>query len=201
MTKKIAVFLVLALLLTAMTACNGNTKKALQGSWTCTVDLGAAYEALLKEADPELTSHISIEAFQVDVTVRFESDGTYAVTANDAQLQDGAARMRAAIEQGLVTYLEMDTGMSIDDLMAVSGTSMDEIMETYFDADFTESIRDALTSQGTYEVEDEELIMTDDDDSTFFEGKFDVEDDTLKLKKGEATDLLSQLLPLKLTKE
>ena len=128
--KRIIAFLLCVLLLGCMLAgCRTTPQKALIGKWKAEADLAMAYETMLAKADPAMTGHIDIQNFTIEVFLTFNEDGTYAWTVNDTHMRLGSKNMRNAISSGLSTYLQIETGMPVDQMLAASGKTMDELMD------------------------------------------------------------------------
>lgn len=195
-----ALALALVLLL-VLAGCRPSDMKKLEGKWTAKVDLASAYEDLLAREDATVAAHIQLEDFEVGLTLRFEEDGTYRLHANAKDLEAGAQVMDQAIRQGMAAYLQAQTGKTMDNLLEATNQTMDELMERYFAKDLAEAIGESLKAEGTYKVSGGKLILLDKADNKVFEGKYEVEDDALKLKSGVSRPLITSLLPLTLEKK
>jgi len=195
--------MLLAVVMAAMTlaGCSPSDEDLLEGKWTATVDLALAYEDLLARADATVAAHIDLSEFDVELTMRFEDDGTYRLKADGEALAAGAARMEDAIRQGMATYLQAQTGKTMDNLLSATGMTMDEVMNRYFAEDLTAAIRKNLEAKGTYKLSGGKLILMDEDGSKVFEGRYDVDEDELKLKSGVTRALIASLLPLTLERD
>lgn len=201
MKKWFALTLALALLIGLLCGCAPADEKKLQGKWKVKADLALAYEDLLARKDATVAAHIDLTEFDVALTVRFEEDGTYRITADEEALAEGAAKMEEAIRAGMASYLQAQTGKTIENLLSATGMTADELMERYFDNDLVSTIGENLESKGTYKVSGGKLILKKMDGSKVFEGKYAVDEDTLELKSGVTSNLISSLLPLKLKKK
>lgn len=201
MKRFLAYVMVAVMLLALLAGCTPAEKKQLQGSWKGQADLAMAYETMLAGADPGMTGHIDIQNFTVELTLTFNEDGTYTWTANEIQLENGTKNMMKAISSGLATYLQIQTGMSIEQLLQASGKTMDELMAEYFDPNMTEVVKKTLCSEGTYTIDDGVLTLTDTEGTVVFEGNVSVSKDALELKNGVANQLISNLMPLSLKKK
>lgn len=201
MKKRWILCLALIMAVAALAGCSPTDGELMEGKWTGQADLAAAYKSMLAGADPTVAAHMDLGEFTVRLTVQFKEDGTYRVRADQEDLEAGAARMEAAIRAGLAAYMQAETGKTMDNLLAAAGMTMDEVMEQYFDADLALVVRQNLESEGTYKVSGGKLILMDEDGSKVFEGKYDVDEETLKLKSGVTSDLIASLLPLELERK
>lgn len=189
------------LVMCLLAGCSPTDAEKLEGKWSGKADLASAYKSLLAAADATVASHIALEDFDVKLTVRFESDGTYRIRADEEVLAEGAELMEEAIRQGLAAYMQAETGKTMDNLLAAAGLTMDEVMEQYFGADLAKVMGANLESEGTYKVSGGKLILTDGEGSKVFEGKYAIDGDVLELKSGVTSDLIASLLPLELEKD
>lgn len=192
----------LALVLLLMLAgCRPSDMRKLEGKWTAKVDLASAYEDLLAREDATVAAHIQLKDMKVDMTLRFEEDGTYRLRADTKDLDAAAEVMDEAIRNGMAAYLQAQTGKTMDNLLSATGQTMDELMDRYFEADLADAMADSLEAEGTYKVSGGKLILLDKAGNKVFEGKYEVDGETLKLKSGVTRTLITSLLPLKMEKK
>ena len=192
----------LALVLLLMLAgCRPSDMRKLEGKWTAKVDLASAYEDLLAREDATVAAHIQLKDMKVDLTLRFEEDGTYRLRADTKDLDAAAEVMDEAIRNGMAAYLQAQTGKTMDNLLSATGQSADELMERYFGTDLSDTMADSLEAEGTYKVTGGKLILLDKAGNKVFEGKYEVDGETLKLKSGVTRTLITSLLPLKMEKK
>ena len=192
----------LALVLLLMLAgCRPSDMRKLEGKWTAKVDLASAYEDLLAREDSTVAAHIQLKDMKVDLTLRFEEDGTYRLRADTKDLDAAAEVMDEAIRNGMAAYLQAQTGKTMDNLLSATGQTMDELMDRYFEADLADAMADSLEAEGTYKVSGGKLILLDKAGNKVFEGKYEVDGETLKLKSGVTRTLITSLLPLKMEKK
>ena len=200
MKRWCALALVLVLLL-MLAGCRPSDAKRMEGKWTAKVDLASAYEDLLARKDATVAAHIQLQDMKVELTMCFEDDGTYRLQVNTKELETAAAVMDKSLRQGMAAYLQAQTGKTMDNLLSATSQSVDELMERYFEADLADAMTDSLEAEGTYKVSGGKLILQDKAGNKVFEGKYDVEENTLKLKSGVTRPLIASLLPITLEKK
>lgn len=200
--KKWFVFcLTLLLVFSLFTGCNPSDAKQVVGEWSGKADLAEAYKSLLAASDAAVAAHIDLGEFTVRLTLTFNSDGTYRLQVKESDLEEGAEIMEEAIRKGLATYMQAETGKTMDNLLSAAGMTMDELMARYFGDDLAQVVRRQLESEGTFKVSGGKLFMNDQAGSRFFEGKYDVDKETLNLKSGVTSSLIASLLPLELDRK
>lgn len=200
--KKWFVFcLTLLLVFSLLTGCNPSDAKQVVGEWSGKADLAEAYKSLLAASDAAVAAHIDLGEFTVRLTLTFNSDGTYRLQVKESDLEEGAQIMDEAIRKGLATYMQAETGKTMDNLLSAAGMTMDELMARYFGDDLAQVVRRQLESEGTFKVSGGKLFLNDQAGSRFFEGKYDVDKETLKLKSGVTSSLIASLLPLELDRK
>lgn len=201
MKKWYALSLAVLLAVSLLCGCAPADEKKLQGKWRVKADLAQAYGDLLARSDASVAAHIDLTDFDVTLTVRFESDGTYRISVDEEAVEEGAAKMKEAIRSGMSAYLQAQTGKTMENLFSATGLTADELMERYFTDDLALAVKESLESKGTYKVSGGKLILMKLDGSKVFEGKYAVDEDTLELKSGVTSNLIASLLPLKLKKK
>lgn len=201
MKKWCALLLALALTVSLFCGCSPSDEKQLRGKWKGKVDLALAYGDLLARGDASVAAHIDLSTFEVTLTANFKDDGTYSVKADKDALEEGAVKMEQAIRMGMASYLQAQTGKTMENLLSATGMSYDELMERYFTSDLAGTIQKNLEAKGTYKVNGGKLVLMDEEGNKVFEGKYAVDEETLELKSGVTSNLISSLLPLKLKRK
>ena len=201
MKRFIAFFLCILLLAAMLAGCKPSQQKQLLGKWKGRADLAMAYETMLAGADPAMTGHIDIQNVTVELTLEFREDGTYTWSANETQLKLGTSNMMDAIGDGLATYLQIETGMSIDQLLAISGKTMDRLLDEYFDPNMDQVVAESLCSQGSWSIKNSELTLANEEGFVIFEGDVEIAEDSLQLKNGVTTEVITHLMPMTFKKQ
>lgn len=171
------------------------------GTWNGTMDMTEAMKAGIGEGSDAMVENLE---FLVDVTFTFNNDGTYTMSMDREMLKKVYSDlMKASLTASLEASLE-GTGMTVDDYLAQTGVTLDELMTQYFDID--ELVDAAETEEtGIYKFEDGKLYTAAEgeeiDESTYT--VCELAASTLKMTEavGEgAEEANASMFPLTLTK-
>lgn len=201
MKKRIAMVLCLVMALSAvLCGCGASEKDALIGSWTGTMDLAEAVNAGFVEGlgtdAADMAEYLTIENLNVTMTMTFNEDDTYSLVVDEAALEEAMLGMMDEIAAGMVEYFEAlleaeGLDMTVEELLAYSGMSIDTLSEELYAAVATEDMFGDLNSEGNFKVSDGKLYLSDGldyaVDETIYE-LYTVEGNTLTIDKGTATD-------------
>lgn len=164
MKKRIvSVVMLLAMLLT-LAACGGDKAK-LVGKWECEMDMADQINAEM-ELDEESAQYLSFSNFEILVCMEFNSDGTYAMTAD---LDSARAAVNAAREEfadGMAQYLEavmveqMGIEMSAEEILAASGVTMEDMVAEAFSDSMADELVDEIAQEGNYDAKDGKLYTS-----------------------------------------
>lgn len=209
--KSVSLLLSLSLLCTLLLLCSGcgnKAKDALIGDWETTIDMTGMINDEMSaglDSDPELMDYFSIDNFSIKLTLSFRDDDTYTMSIDEAALEDSVDQVIELFRTGIVNYFEdmiaqSGLDMTVDDVLAASGYTLDQFLEETFDKEDIMSSMDEMESSGTFEAKDNILYLTDED-GTGLEA-YELDGDKLTLT-GEGVDdgELEGLYPLVLTKK
>ena len=178
MKKRIVSVVLLLAMLLALTACGGGDADKLVGTWKCEMDLA---EQINDEMglDDEMAEYLNFDSFEIVVYMEFNKDGTYSMYADMDTMEES---LDAAVEDfadGMAQYLEAmiyeQTGMemSADEILAMSGVSMDDMLAEAFPEGMAEEIAEGMTMEGNFEAKDGKLFTSAgldyDDDPEVYE--------------------------------
>lgn len=151
-------------LLFTCSGCNSKDKDTLTGTWESAVDMTEMLNASLA-SDPEtseLNDYLKIDSYVLNLVFTFNSDGTYKIAIDRDALAETSASLLENLKDGMVRYFEdtlKDAGleMTVEEALEASNVNLDDM----FDMDEILSAFDAVESEGTYEVKDGKLYLTD----------------------------------------
>ena len=166
--KKLLCMIMVLIMMAALIAGCGEQKKLL-GSWEYTLELSDLIRQKLEEVAPE--ADFPVGDFAVTAQLTFEKDGTFVVQLDQNELSAAVDALMAQLEDGLMEMLqsqleEQGLTISVDELLALSGLSQEELTEQLrqsFDADgFMEQLSDKAALKGFYQVKGDKLLFCAD---------------------------------------
>lgn len=211
MKKTMAMLLCVLLAFSVMLTGCANEKDALIGTWRGSVDLVQFLNEGLSSVDPELGEYLRVSEFKMVYNLTFNEDGTYTMGADRDAVREAFDAVMKEMEVGLTEYLEyilnaQGLDMSVEEFMALSGLSMDALMEEAFTEDMMEEIASSMDMQGKFDAKDGKLYMSESldtvPDTNVFE-YYKLEGVTLTIDEGtqgEDRELMEFIYPMVLTK-
>lgn len=200
MKKRIAMILCLVMALSLVLCGCGSEKDALVGTWNGTMDMAELVNAGMVEglgADAaELAEYMEVETLEITVTMTFTDDDTYSLVVDEASVDAAMHGLVDEVSNGLIQYFEdllaaEGLDMSVDELLAYSGMSIDTLAEEMYNSIATEDMFTDLNSEGNFKVSDGKLFLSDGLDYAVDEAIYEmytIEGNTLTIDKGTATD-------------
>lgn len=164
MKKRVFSVLVAAvLMLTMLTACGSKTDKALLGTWTCEMDFGSFLNEGLA-TEPEVAEYMYVDEFVLKIELTLNADGTYKMTADTAANQASYEAIKDELAVGMEQYLTdvaTASGITLEDVLSASNTTIDALMDEAFGQEMYESIIGEMEAEGKFEAADGKLYMSD----------------------------------------
>ena len=130
MKKLISLLLVAAMICCVMAGCGGSKEaQALVGTWKADVD---TTELMTETMGADMAEFVTLEDVVFTMVFKFNSDGTYSVTLDEASVQVALEGVLQAVKDGTVAMLEAQIAeygmdMSVEDMLAASGTDLDTV--------------------------------------------------------------------------
>ena len=164
MKKRVLSVLVAALLLlTMLTACGSKTDKAMLGKWVCEMDFGSYLNEGLA-TEPEIAQYLMVDEFVLEVELYLNEDGTYKMTADTTANKASFENVKAELADGMEDYLTAaaeEYDLTLEDLLAASETTIDEMMDEAFGDSMYYEIIAEMEAEGNFEAADGKLYMSD----------------------------------------
>lgn len=169
MKRKISLILSMLLVLSmvfALTGCGGgNAQKALVGEWEASLDMKDFVNEGMKE-DEEMAEYLMIDEFVITLKFAFNEDGTYKMSSDESSIKEALEGVKNSMVDGLNRYFEdyiAESGldMSVEDVLALSGTTLDELAAEAFGDNLAKEVADSITLEGNYKAEGGKLYLSD----------------------------------------
>lgn len=166
MKKKLSMLMCVALILSmllALTGCSGGDKDKLVGKWKCEADMGAIINEAMAAEDESIAEYLAVDEFKMVVYMEFHEDNTFAMYADTDSLNIAIEKMKEDLADGMGRYMEdmmmEQTGleMSIDDILAATGMTMDDLMSQIAAEDMAEDVASEVAAEGKFKAADGKL--------------------------------------------
>jgi len=208
--KNLSLLLCLCLLSALLLACSGcgnKEKDALVGEWETSVELADMLNGEITSglgSDQDMMEYIKVESFKLPLVLSFKEDDTYQMAVDEAGMEQSVDLMLEGLKSGLTRYFEdmiAEEGleMTVDEVLAATGYTMDQLMEEAFDKDDLMSSMDDMESSGTFKASKGTLVLTDDEGPGTESYKLD--GDKLTLTGEGADDDVKDLYPMVFTRK
>lgn len=140
-------------------------ERALVGEWKATVDMTDYLQEELNSI-PEFGTYIEVTDFSFDVTYKFNDDFTYSRTVDEDSVDRAIENLKGDMKNAINAYAEeaiRQNGLNIspETMFALSGTSVDEIVEESYNEELIAEMKEDLFSEGNFEAEDGKLFTSD----------------------------------------
>jgi len=187
-----------ALLLVALLAgCGGGSAAgdSIVGSWSADVNMTEYLNQLLGEEE-EIGQYLTLDNFTIKLLAEFKEDGTYSMNGDPDSAQAAMDGLKEQMKTAVTAYLEdmieqEGLDMSLEDLLAASGMSLDDLVNEMDEAYSAEDLVGDLTMEGKYLFEDGKLALSDSlDEEADIEAyeAAELKGDTLTLTGGDDSD-------------
>lgn len=201
--------LVLAMVFT-LSGCGASEKEKLLGTWEGEVDISAVLNtSFTSTLEEEVSGFLKFDGIFATVRITFREDDTYFICLEESSVDAMVSAMKEDIAAGLEAYLVQliaGTGMqmTIDEIMEVMDTTMEEMVDSYITEDMVENLKN-LTSEGKFLAEDGKLYWSNGAEQEAENGNCDfytMKKDTLTLTGpvGEADETAAGVYPVVLQK-
>ena len=194
MKKTICIVLSIVMLLSMsymLTGCKSDAEKII-GSWTADINFADAFNTGISSAEgmEEMGKYFQVSSFILTTTFTFREDGTYTVVHDQDSIKAALESIKGDLRSGIENYFEdmiekAGLGMSVSELLAASGQTMDSVMEAMFNGEVMDELISEVANEytGNYRVGDGKIYMTEDTAEEISEEYYD----TYELDKDSLT--------------
>lgn len=147
-------------------------KEGFLGTWESTVDVAELMnEEIQKGIDQynaDMIEFLNIDKCEITFLFTFNDDDTFSISADEDSIQNSIETLKTDFKGKATAYLESvieKTGydMSIDDIFALSGTTLDDLINESISDDITDSMIEEMELSGKWEIKDGQLYLTDNE--------------------------------------
>lgn len=158
-------------LLLSCAGCGGGDKEALLGDWETTIDMTQMINDEMKSGmggDQSLMDYFTVEEFSLKLVLSFNEDDTYQLAVDEGALDQSMDKVIEGFRAGTIRYFEdmiesQGLGMTVDEVLAATGTTLDEFLDQLFDKEVMMSSMGEMESKGTFEAKKGILYLNDDE--------------------------------------
>lgn len=208
-SKIVCILLVMAMAVTLF-GCGKGDKDKFIGTWNATVDATDVFNDMLAdELGDEMAGYFTFSQFDFVMVFVFNEDDTYTMYIDEDSFMAAIEIFKDDCKAGFERYFEdmiaaEGLDMTVEDLLALSGYTLDELMEEAFGEALTDEMMDSMQASGKWKAEGGKLYTTEGDDDDFANAGYELYEftsDGINLVAGDdADDMISALYPLVLEK-
>ena len=147
----------------------GTAVESIVGTWRGTVDFTQAISEALG-ADPSAAEYFSFENLTLDLIMTFDAQGNCTLAIDEASAKATMDTIAQVMLDGTLKLLDdllsiQDPNFSVEDYLAASGTTMEDLKEQISAELKMEDLVGELSQEGTYEIRDGKLYIADGDEA------------------------------------
>lgn len=176
MKRTLSAILCLVMILSValcMTACGGDSKgkETLVGTWRAHWDMGTILNEAIGEsmADAGMDNCFDFTGVTVDLVFEFTEEGKAKLSTDEDTVEDCADALVEELIDGFKKYFEENSeltgGMSLEDLVAASGMTMEEFVNSALGSTKEELITSMtvdVANEGYYKLDGNKLYIEND---------------------------------------
>lgn len=151
-------------MVTLVSGCSSEQDKFV-GTWQAEVNMADFFNEGVGE-DEEMAEYLSVDEFILVLQMSFADNGTYKMTVNETAAAEALESLKEDLKSGMQKYFESviaESGlsMSVDEMLSLSGTTMDALLEEALGEELLDEMISEMTSEGNFEAEDGKLYLSD----------------------------------------
>ena len=205
--------LVIASMAFGLASCGGSgDKEKFVGTWNTNVDLtdfvNEQVQAGLDAVGADAAEYFNLGEFGFMLDFTFNSDDTYSIAVDEDSLNSSVESVKNSFKDGFTAYVEnmiTTTGvdMTVDEMLALSGTSMDEVVDAGFSDEIINGMIEEFEINGKWDARDGKLYTSESVNADIDESSYDlyeINGDSIKLSLPEGQEDELGVFPLVLKK-
>ena len=210
MKKILSIVLTVLIILSTLLLSGCGERSKFVGKWTTTLKMADMINEKFKE-DKDMAEYVNFTEFNITLIYTFNKNGTYSVSVDETETKKSFEVAKKDFEKIIENYMvgtmkAQGFEMTLEQILKLSGTSMEEIIGESFNDDLFADLTSDIATKGNYKVKDGKLYTTaslsekvNEDDYETYEI---VSKKEIKLLKpfGKDADDIKDLYPLVLKK-
>lgn len=176
------------------------------GTWEGTVDMSDIINDALA-ADPTMAGYFSFSDISFKIILTFDENANFTMRGDEASFQNTMDNLKEQMADGMRKYFEdylaaSNINMSVDDLLAFSGISIDELIQEAFEESMPDDMLEELETECKYTIIGDTMFLGDyvDPEADSFEcNPFSINGNTLTIEvtpEDDGDTFMDYLFPL-----
>ena len=208
----VSVLMLLSMALILVSCGSSGDKEKFVGTWEANVNLtdfvNEQFQAGFDQVGEDASEYFNIDEFEFKMLFTFNDDDTYSISVDEDSLNNSVETIKGNFKDGFTAYVEdmiasMGLEMSVDEMMAMSGMSMDDVINAGFGDEIIGGMIEEFEVNGNWDAKDGKLYTTesvnDDIDENSYE-LYEITSDGIKLSEPEGVEDELGIFPIVLTK-
>lgn len=208
----VGVLMLVSMALVLVSCGSSGDKDKFVGAWEANVNLtdfvNEQFQAGFEQVGEDASEYFNIDEFEFKMLFTFNDDDTYSISVDKDSLNNSLETIKGNFKDGFTAYVEdtittMGLDMSVDEMLALSGMSMDDVINAGFGDEIIDGMLGEFEANGKWEAKDGKLYTTesvnDDIDENAYE-LYEITSDGIKLSEPEGVEDEIGIFPIVLTK-
>ncbi len=155
--KRVTAILMAVMMLLTMTACGAQSDVAVVGKWQGDIDYAGVVNAFVAENDVLAASGATLDKAPIAATYTFLEDGTATCELDKTALNE---QLMVLFKEILTPMMGMLGGSSVEEYIAQSGQTDEELLRSLFTDETYDGIVRVLSFEGSYTAANGKLAVT-----------------------------------------
>ena len=138
----------------------------IEGEWTAEFDLSKFIKNKMEEEDTdtaEMLEYFDFDDFSMKMNFEFDDGEVNISIDKDAFMEDFSELMKNALQKYFADH-EDELGGSLDDILAMSGMTLDDLIDSMMSEDDMFEDFEDFEQDGVYEVDGNKIYLAEDED-------------------------------------
>jgi hypothetical protein len=192
--------------ITGNIAISAVAHESIVGTWKTTLDITDHLDQEMMSIGPEIATYYNFSDLTIDMFFTFNDDMTCTYEVDKASVTAMVESLNKSLRDGAYAMLNdvlkaQGVTISLEEYLAITGTSFDELSEELFGELNADELFDEISGSGGYQIRDGHLYLGDT--GTEKATEYEIVDGTLTLSPVETKNMdeaFRSLLPLVFTR-